>query len=32
MVEKPKPEEAPSNTSITGRYILHPEIFDILEK
>jgi UTP--glucose-1-phosphate uridylyltransferase len=31
MVEKPKPEEAPSNTSITGRYILHPEIFDILE-
>ena len=32
MVEKPKPPEAPSNLSITGRYILQPEIFDILEK
>jgi len=32
MVEKPKPAEAPSNLSITGRYILQPEIFDILEK
>jgi UTP--glucose-1-phosphate uridylyltransferase len=32
MVEKPKPEEAPSNLSITGRYILQPQIFDILEK
>jgi UTP--glucose-1-phosphate uridylyltransferase len=31
MVEKPKPEEAPSNISITGRYILQPEIFDYLE-
>ena len=31
MVEKPKREEAPSNLSITGRYILQPEIFDILE-
>lgn len=30
MVEKPKREEAPSNLSITGRYILQPEIFDIL--
>lgn len=30
MVEKPKPEEAPSNLSILGRYILQPEIFDIL--
>ena len=30
MVEKPKPEEAPSNYFITGRYILQPEIFDIL--
>ena len=30
MVEKPKPEDAPSNFSISGRYILQPEIFDIL--
>jgi UTP--glucose-1-phosphate uridylyltransferase len=30
MVEKPKREEAPSNLSITGRYILQPEIFDVL--
>ncbi len=28
MVEKPKPEDAPSNMIITGRYILQPEIFD----
>ncbi len=31
MVEKPKQENAPSNLKITGRYILQPEIFDILE-
>jgi UTP--glucose-1-phosphate uridylyltransferase len=31
LVEKPKPEEAPSNLAIIGRYILTPEIFDILE-
>ncbi len=31
MIEKPKPAEAPSNLSITGRYILQPEIFKILE-
>jgi UTP--glucose-1-phosphate uridylyltransferase len=31
MVEKPKREDAPSNLSITGRYILQPEIFAILE-
>ena len=30
MVEKPKREAAPSNLSITGRYVLQPEIFDIL--
>jgi UTP--glucose-1-phosphate uridylyltransferase len=30
MVEKPKTEEAPSNLIIMGRYILQPEIFDIL--
>ncbi|WP_042692045.1 UTP--glucose-1-phosphate uridylyltransferase GalU [Azospirillum sp. B506] len=32
LVEKPKPEEAPSTLSIIGRYILQPEIFDHLEK
>ena len=32
MVEKPKQSEAPSNLSITGRYILQPQIFSILEK
>ena len=31
MVEKPKREDAPSNLIITGRYILQPEIFDLLE-
>ncbi len=31
MVEKPKPEKAPSNLSITGRYILQPEVFDYLD-
>ncbi|MCL4523018.1 MAG: UTP--glucose-1-phosphate uridylyltransferase GalU [Acidobacteria bacterium] len=32
LVEKPKPEEAPSNLGITGRYLLPPEIFDCLER
>jgi UTP--glucose-1-phosphate uridylyltransferase len=32
MVETPKASEAPSNLSITGRYILQPQIFDLLEK
>ncbi len=31
MVEKPKPEEAPSQNAIIGRYILTPRIFDMLE-
>ncbi|MBL6969987.1 MAG: UTP--glucose-1-phosphate uridylyltransferase GalU [Campylobacterales bacterium] len=31
MVEKPEPEDAPSNLAIIGRYILIPEIFDIIE-
>ncbi len=31
MVEKPTPEEAPSNLAIIGRYILTPDIFEILE-
>ncbi|MGD9784476.1 MAG: UTP--glucose-1-phosphate uridylyltransferase GalU [Hyphomicrobiaceae bacterium] len=32
MVEKPPRGTAPSNLHITGRYILQPEIFDLLEK
>jgi UTP--glucose-1-phosphate uridylyltransferase len=32
LVEKPKPEEAPSRHAIIGRYILTPKIFDVLEK
>lgn len=32
MVEKPKPEDAPSNLAIIGRYILTPDIFDIIEE
>jgi len=32
MVEKPKAEEAPSNLIISGRYILQPEIFKLIEK
>jgi UTP--glucose-1-phosphate uridylyltransferase len=32
MVEKPKPEQAPSNLAVIGRYVLPPEIFPILEK
>ncbi|MGH7773377.1 MAG: UTP--glucose-1-phosphate uridylyltransferase, partial [Candidatus Binatia bacterium] len=32
MVEKPAPENAPSQLAIIGRYILRPEIFTLLEK
>src|SRR5512143_1202330 len=32
MVEKPKASEAPSNLTITGRYVLQPQIFELLEK
>jgi len=31
MVEKPAPGTAPSNLAIIGRYVLRPEIFDVLE-
>ena len=30
MVEKPHPSEAPSDLAIVGRYVLEPEVFDIL--
>lgn len=30
MVEKPEPKDAPSNLAIIGRYILTPQIFDVL--
>ena len=32
IVEKPPPEEAPSNLAVVGRYILMPQIFELLEK
>ncbi|MEE4204264.1 MAG: UTP--glucose-1-phosphate uridylyltransferase GalU [Halieaceae bacterium] len=32
MVEKPSKEEAPSNLAVIGRYILTPDIFDIIEQ
>lgn len=32
MVEKPKPQDAPSNLAIIGRYILTPRIFECLER
>jgi len=31
MIEKPTLEEAPTNVAILGRYVLTPEIFDVLE-
>ena len=32
LVEKPEPQDAPSDLGIVGRYILTPEIFGMLEK
>jgi len=32
IVEKPPPEEAPSNLAVVGRYVLTPRIFDLLEE
>jgi UTP--glucose-1-phosphate uridylyltransferase len=32
VVEKPAPEEAPSNLTIIGRYIIQPEVFGHLER
>jgi UTP--glucose-1-phosphate uridylyltransferase len=31
IVEKPRPEEAPSNLAVVGRYILTPRVFKLLE-
>ncbi len=31
IIEKPKPEDAPTNLAVVGRYILTPRIFDLLE-
>ncbi len=31
MIEKPEPKDAPSNLAIIGRYILIPEIFDVIK-
>ena len=32
LVEKPKPSEAPSRLAVVGRYILQPEVMEILER
>lgn len=32
LIEKPKPDKAPSNLAITGRYVLPPAIFECLER
>lgn len=32
LVEKPKKEDAPSNLAIIGRYVLSPDVFEILER
>ncbi|MEW6569844.1 MAG: UTP--glucose-1-phosphate uridylyltransferase GalU [Nitrospirota bacterium] len=32
LIEKPSPEKAPSDMAIIGRYILTPDIFDVLER
>jgi len=32
IVEKPAPEDAPSDMAVVGRYVLEPEIFDILRR
>ncbi|WP_119718249.1 UTP--glucose-1-phosphate uridylyltransferase GalU [Cognatilysobacter tabacisoli] len=31
IVEKPRPEDAPSNLAVVGRYVLNPRIFELLE-
>ena len=31
IVEKPRPEDAPSDLAVVGRYVLSPKIFELLE-
>lgn len=32
LVEKPAMEDAPSNLAVIGRYVLHPSVFEVLER
>ncbi|HEX5995761.1 MAG TPA: UTP--glucose-1-phosphate uridylyltransferase GalU [Jiangellales bacterium] len=32
LIEKPDPDDAPSNLAIIGRYVLHPAVFDVLRE
>ena len=32
LVEKPNPQSAPSNIAVIGRYIIEPQVFEVLEK
>ena len=32
LVEKPDPADAPSNLAVIGRYVIHPAVFDVLER
>jgi UTP--glucose-1-phosphate uridylyltransferase len=32
IVEKPEPQDSPSNMAVVGRYVLEPEIFDVLRR
>ena len=32
LVEKPAAEDAPSNLAVIGRYVLHPAVFEVLER
>jgi UTP--glucose-1-phosphate uridylyltransferase len=32
LVEKPDVEDAPSNLAVIGRYVLHPAVFEVLER
>lgn len=32
LVEKPEPDDAPSNLAVIGRYVLRPEIFDVIDR
>ena len=32
MIEKPSVEEAPSRTAVLGRYIITPDVFEVLAR